>query len=121
MRWGDTAHSSLSSSAPEKCESPAYRRVAPADTILQALTGVLRANFLNFGQAALKIDRREFVIQDAVTRRDINLDQRWDGCFYPGQRVDMSMTFPIGGRPVGDNYASCAASPNVTWTEEREP
>ena len=88
---------------------------------MQALTGVLRANFLNFGQAALKIDRREFVIQDAVTRRDINLDQRWDGCFYPGQRVDMSMTFPIGGRPVGDNYASCAASPNVTWTEEREP
>lgn len=90
-----------------------------ANILWQALAGVLRANFLNFGQAALKIDRREFVIQDALTKRDINLDQSWNECFYPGQRVEMSMTFPIG--EVLDDQASCVASPDATWIEKREP
>jgi hypothetical protein len=47
----------------------------------QAFTGVLRTNFVNFGQAMLKIDRHEFAIQVAHTKWDIDLDGDWKRCF----------------------------------------
>jgi hypothetical protein len=61
--------------------------------MMKALTAVLRCNLSNFGRASQKIDRGEFVIQDAATKRDIDLTQKWELCFRPGQHVDMSMIF----------------------------
>jgi hypothetical protein len=64
-----------------------------ANSILQALTSVLRSNFKNVGTAAKKIERGEFVIQDAATKMDIDLTSAWETCFTPGQNAVMSMVF----------------------------
>ena len=65
------------------------------------LTKILSDNFAHFG-AAKKIEDREFVIQDVVTRKDIDFARDWDSCFFPGQRVDMSMVFNAL-RPITSN------------------
>jgi len=57
------------------------------------LTAVLRSNFRNVGPGARKIERGEFVIQDAVTKLDVDLTLPWEACFRPGQHVVMSMVF----------------------------
>ncbi|KAG0652061.1 hypothetical protein D0Z07_1460 [Hyphodiscus hymeniophilus] len=59
----------------------------------EALTAVLQANFSKTGEARMKIGRGEFVIQNSITKRDINISDDWDKCFYPGQRVEMSVVF----------------------------
>lgn len=59
----------------------------------QALVAVLKVNFMKHGNGAKKIERREFAIEDSVTKRDIDLKTKWDVCFFPGQRVEMSMIF----------------------------
>jgi hypothetical protein len=64
-----------------------------AYSYLQALTAVLRSNFKNVGRAAMKIEKGEFVIQDAATKRDIDLTLPWEVCFNPGQHTLMSMVF----------------------------
>lgn len=52
------------------------------------------------------IERGEFVIQDSITKKDINLMSDWDVCFSPGQRVEMSMVFE---RKIGptSNCSKC--------------
>ena len=62
-------------------------------TKLQAFTAVLQTHFSQSGQARRKIGRGEFVIQNSLTKRDINIFDDWDNCFYPGQRVEMSVIF----------------------------
>jgi hypothetical protein len=52
---------------------------------------VLKVNFKKYGNGTEKIERGEFVIQDAITKRDIDLNTDWEVCFSPGQRVMMSM------------------------------
>lgn len=52
---------------------------------------MLKVNFKKHGNGAEKIERGDFVIQDAVSKRDINLRNDWEICFTPGQRVVMSM------------------------------
>lgn len=39
------------------------------------------------------VDNGEFVIQDPALKKDIDLTQEWEVCFFPGQRVEMSMIF----------------------------
>ena len=63
------------------------------DSRLQALTSVLRSNFKNVGRGAKKIEKGEFVIQDAATNRDVDLASPWETCFTPGQHALMSMVF----------------------------
>ena len=46
-----------------------------------------------------KIDRGEFVLQEACTKQDIDLEKHWDSCFLPGQRVEMSMIFQLPDHP----------------------
>jgi hypothetical protein len=41
-----------------------------------------------------KIQRREFAIEDDATGRELTRDIDWSLCFRPGQKVDMSITFP---------------------------
>ncbi|OBT73749.1 hypothetical protein VF21_07171 [Pseudogymnoascus sp. 05NY08] len=60
----------------------------------EALIAVMKVNFKALGeQAVRKIKRGRFVIQDSATKRDIDLAAHWDSCFYPGQRVEMSIIF----------------------------
>ena len=56
----------------------------------EALVAVLAINFQKVG-AAEKIHNGEFAIEDSITKQDINLKTDWDICFFPGQRVEMSM------------------------------
>jgi hypothetical protein len=59
----------------------------------KALVAILKVNFKKHGNGAEKIERGEFAIEDAATRRDVNLEDDWETCFSPGQRVNMSMIF----------------------------
>lgn len=54
---------------------------------------MLKVNFKKVGRAAEKIERSEFALNDADTKRDFDLEADWDTCFFPGQRVEMSMIF----------------------------
>jgi len=58
----------------------------------EALIAVFAVNFKKFG-ADDKIINGEFAIEDSISRKDIDLDEDWDLCFSPGQRVEMSMIF----------------------------
>jgi len=64
-----------------------------SNMVFQALTAVLQTNFSKTGQTRKKIGRGEFVIQDSLNKRDINILNNWDKCFYPGQQVEMSVVF----------------------------
>ncbi|TVY82125.1 hypothetical protein LSUE1_G003544 [Lachnellula suecica] len=59
----------------------------------EALLAVLKANLKHYGNAPAKIDKGQFTLEDSTTSRSINLNTEWETCFYPGQRVDMSMVF----------------------------
>lgn len=72
----------------------------------QALTAVLQTNFSKAGQARKKIGRGEFVIQDSLRKRDINIFDDWNNCFYPGQRVEMSVVFQRRWQ-VGSSCPGC--------------
>ncbi|KAL4873308.1 hypothetical protein BDV12DRAFT_100259 [Aspergillus spectabilis] len=59
----------------------------------EALVAVLKINLKDAGCGPEMIDRGDFVIEDAGTQTSIDLTQDWDLCYYPGQRVAMSMVF----------------------------
>ncbi|KAI8634146.1 hypothetical protein F5Y19DRAFT_412130 [Xylariaceae sp. FL1651] len=59
----------------------------------EALNAVLIANFRNVPSGLRKIENGEFLVQDAATKRVINLRGDWSRCFSPGQRVEMSIVF----------------------------
>ena len=65
----------------------------------EALISVLSVNFKD---AANKIRKGDFTFHDAHTKKDIDLEGPWDGCFMPGQHVEMSMVF--------DRTQSCSTS-----------
>jgi hypothetical protein len=59
----------------------------------EALLAVLKANFQQSGCDPGMIDRGAFVIAESGTKKLIDLSKNWETCFYPGQRVVMSMVF----------------------------
>jgi hypothetical protein len=73
----------------------ALNRVAPIHlewiTSHAAFFFVLEDRFKNVGLE--KVRRREFALQRAGAATDIDLRKSWEACFYPGQRIDMSMIF----------------------------
>jgi hypothetical protein len=56
---------------------------------------VLKINFQEHLNGPEKIERGEFAIQDATTRKEIDLTGNWESCFLPGQRVEMCMVYLI--------------------------
>jgi hypothetical protein len=59
---------------------------------LEIFLAVLQVKFQGLGEE--KIRRREFYLQDSTTKDPIDIGRRpWNRCFYPGQAVEMSMTF----------------------------
>ena len=74
----------------------AIGRLAPVHmqfiTSWEAFDAVLELRFQNF-PGERKIKRKEFVLQDHATTREIDRSYPWEGSFVPGQMVDMSMLF----------------------------
>jgi hypothetical protein len=54
---------------------------------------VLKVNFRKHCHGEEKIARGDFAIQDTVTKGHIDLNADWDLCFFPGQRVFMTIIF----------------------------
>lgn len=52
---------------------------------------VLKVNFRKHSSGEEKIARGDFAIQDTITKRDVDLNADWEHCFFPGQRVVMSI------------------------------
>ncbi|KAJ5784977.1 uncharacterized protein N7503_010189 [Penicillium pulvis] len=59
------------------------------------------------------IDRGEFAIEESGTQNSIDLTGPWEDCFYPGQRVVMSMIFKQQQRHPGTTCPRC-------YTEHQE-
>ena len=57
-----------------------------------AFFAVLQCRFQE-GRGLQKIRRRQFVLQDRSTCKEIDLSSGWETAFLPGQRVDMSFIF----------------------------
>lgn len=59
----------------------------------EALLAVLKINLKETGCGPDMIDRGEFVLEESGTQNSIDITAPWENCFYPGQRVAMSMIF----------------------------
>lgn len=60
-------------------------------TSAEAFMAVLKVRFQDAGQR--KIERGQFILEEAGSRRAIDLRRPWHTCFLPGQKVNMSMIF----------------------------
>lgn len=73
----------------------AFGRVCPVHlefiTSAEAFIAVLKIRFKDAGLR--KIERRQFALENAKTKRMIDLKKPWSMCMLPGQKVDMSMIF----------------------------
>jgi hypothetical protein len=58
----------------------------------EAFYAVLETRFRDL-EGYNKVKRKEFVLQERATTRDISRAGSWEGSFLPGQRVDMSIIF----------------------------
>lgn len=70
----------------------------------EALLAILKVNLRESGCGPAMIDRGEFAIEEQGTQSLVDLKTSWDTCFYPGQRVAMSMIF---NKWLGDDRSSC--------------
>ncbi|CAI6241983.1 unnamed protein product [Periconia digitata] len=70
----------------------------------EALLAILKINLKESGCGPAMIDRGEFAIEELGTRRKVDLAAPWDICFFPGQKVAMSMVFK---EPLKDAKSSC--------------
>jgi hypothetical protein len=59
----------------------------------EALLAVLKLNLKETGCGPAMIDQGDFVIEELGTQTQIDINSSWDSCFYPGQKVAMSMVF----------------------------
>lgn len=73
----------------------------------EGLIAVLRVNFEAAGAGTEKIDHREFVFEDASTRREIDITKNWESCFRPGQRVTMSVVFQNASQSITSTCPNC--------------
>ena len=62
---------------------------------IKALICVLKTNLKKIPSGPKKIERGEYAIEDAGSKRLINLSDDWDLCFFPGQVVNMSMVYHL--------------------------
>ncbi|KAF2100312.1 hypothetical protein NA57DRAFT_73922 [Rhizodiscina lignyota] len=78
----------------------------------EALVAILKVNFKPSGCGQRMIERGEFVITDNGTHEDINLSRSWDSCFFPGQRVSMSMVITRKSSSISSASLECCPSCN---------
>lgn len=82
----------------------------------EALIAILKVNFKSTESGPQMIEQGEFVIEDDGTKRDVNLANDWDTCFFPGQRVSMSMVFNRSNK--SPSCPSCGAMSNAGSGQE---
>ena len=58
----------------------------------EAFDAILRLRFQDV-QGFKKVQKKEFVLQEHATKREIKRTRPWECAFMPGQRVDMSLVF----------------------------
>lgn len=86
-----------------------------------ALLAVLKVNLRDSGCGPAMIDRGQFAIEELGTQSSIDLTGPWDSCFYPGQRVAMSMVFKQQRRTVNSACPRCSkdhqesTGKEITW------
>jgi hypothetical protein len=73
----------------------------------EALLAILKVNFKSTSLGPRMIERGEFVIEDDGAKRDIDLARDWETCFFPGQRVSMSMVITRLGEGTKTTCPSC--------------
>jgi hypothetical protein len=89
--------------------------------LAEALIAILKVNFKSTGSGTRMIERGDFVMEDDGTKRDIDLAGDWETCFFPGQRVSMSIVLErIQDRatsicPGCGNESGSAADREVIW------
>jgi hypothetical protein len=82
----------------------------------EALISVLKVNFKASGCGSGMIDRGEFLIEESGTQNVIDITKAWETCFYPGQRVVMSMVFKE--RQVGASCPRCGTESDGPTNKE---
>lgn len=88
----------------------------------EAFDSVLTARFHGL-PGVEKIMRKEFVLQERATHREITRTQPWESAFRPGQLVDMSMVFnrTTKAEPEKNKCPYCwvesedACTKEITW------
>lgn len=73
----------------------------------EALLAVLKVNLKESGCGPAMVDRNEFAIEELGTQNSVDLTRPWESCFYPGQRVAMSMIFKRPRRIVKSSCPRC--------------
>jgi hypothetical protein len=82
---------------------------------LEAFLAVLQVRFQGLGEE--KIRKREFYLQDFATRHPIDISRPWDLCFFPGQSVEMSMTFEQAGPTDSTICPACGINADGLWQD----
>jgi hypothetical protein len=80
----------------------------------EAFLAVLKINFKNSDVGPKMIDRGEFVIEELGTNNLIDMTRSWETCFFPGQRVAMSMI--LRKREQTSSESSC---PRCSTSQKR--
>lgn len=87
-------------------------------TSAEAFLAVLKVRFKDAGLQ--KIERGQFALENAQTKRAVDLKRPWHLCMLPGQRIDMSMIFSESD-VLGSTCPGCqrentnAATEDVEW------
>jgi hypothetical protein len=87
----------------------------------EALLAVIKDNLKESDCGPAMIDRGEFAIEELGTQISIDLKRPWDCCFYPGQRVAMSMVFKRQLMSIKSSCPRCgldhqkATGKEITW------
>jgi hypothetical protein len=86
----------------------------------EALLAVLKVNLKESGCGPDMIDRGEFVPEELGTQQSIDITGPWHSCFYPGQRVAMSMVFKLrrvieSSCPRCGNHHKESTGKAITW------
>ena len=87
-------------------------------TSAEAFLAVLKIRFKDAGMQ--KIEKGQFILEEARTKRLLDLRRPWNTCFFPGRRVDMSMVFSEADNPTsacpGCQYESInKTTDDVEW------
>jgi len=91
-------------------------------TSAEALISVLKDNLRSVRSSSALIDQRKYRIEELETLEAIDLSGPWETCFFPGQRVAMSMIFDREGNkwspttcPVCQQRQEGSDTTNITW------
>ena len=86
-------------------------------TSAEAFLAVLKVKFKDAGLR--KIEKGQFTLEEASTKRTIDLGRPWHVCFLPGQKVDMSMIFSLLN-PAESTCPGCQHRSEIENTQDVE-